>query len=88
GFDLVFCSEVLYYLGRSTRLEHVAQRIASLVEPGGLLVLVHSRPQARLLHRYFNSRPELRPVKEFTNDFQGRSYTVALYEHAFLRDAA
>ncbi len=41
-FDLIVCSEVLYYLRRVQRLEAVAERFAAALEPGGQLVMAHA----------------------------------------------
>ncbi len=41
-FDLIVCSEVLYYLGRVQRLEAVAERFAEALNPGGQLVMAHA----------------------------------------------
>jgi trans-aconitate methyltransferase len=75
-FDLVFCGEVLYYLGQT---ETVADRLARTLEPGGHLVLTHSRPQARLLHTYFDAHPELASVSEVDGEYDGRFYSVSVY---------
>ena len=40
--DLIVCSEVLYYVGASADLEHVARKIASALAPGGILVSAHA----------------------------------------------
>lgn len=42
GMDLIFCSEVLYYLNDEAELEHVAQKIMSALRPGGHLITAHS----------------------------------------------
>lgn len=44
-FDLVVCSEVLYYLAAELQLETL-RGIESRLAPGGLLVAVHWRPAA------------------------------------------
>lgn len=41
-FDLVVCSEVLYYMHDEERLEAVARKIAAALEPGGLVVTAHA----------------------------------------------
>nr|BFE77550.1 hypothetical protein GCM10020093_001510 [Planobispora longispora] len=40
-FDLVFCAETLYYLGRDDRLRRASARLSDLLDPTGLLVVVH-----------------------------------------------
>jgi peptidoglycan/xylan/chitin deacetylase (PgdA/CDA1 family)/SAM-dependent methyltransferase len=41
-FDLIVCSEVLYYLGTVERLHTVMQRLVDALVPGGLLVMEHA----------------------------------------------
>lgn len=50
SFDLVFCAETLYYLGRGDRLRLASARLIELVRPGGLLTLVHPWPEAERLY--------------------------------------
>jgi len=40
AYDLIVCSEVLYYAG--ARLASVARRLAAALRPGGLLVMAHA----------------------------------------------
>lgn len=42
GMDIIFCSEVLYYLNDEAELEHVAQKLMSALRPGGHLITAHS----------------------------------------------
>lgn len=42
SYDLVFCSEILYYLERE-QLDEAVERIADWVAPGGKLLLIHHR---------------------------------------------
>ncbi len=67
-FDLVVISEVAYYWTRPD-LEHAAEEIARIHEPGGHLVLVHlteyvpDYPQTGdQVHDYLASRPEWKTV--------------------------
>ena len=39
SYDLIFCTEVLYYLGRDRRSRQVVDRISARLAPGGVLVL-------------------------------------------------
>jgi len=57
-FDLIFCTEFLYYLGRGR--ESAAGHVVRALEPGGLLVLAHAEPEAVVLHRPFHESGELR----------------------------
>ena len=41
-YDVIVCSEVLYYLGRRTRLEAFAGQLAKALKPGGRLVMAHA----------------------------------------------
>ena len=50
-YDLIFCTEVLYYLGIARG--EAARRLIEALAPGGLLVLAHADPEASQLHRPF-----------------------------------
>ncbi|MFI9554551.1 class I SAM-dependent methyltransferase [Nonomuraea endophytica] len=76
-YDLIFVGELLYYLGNTPA---VADRLAGLLEPGGHLVLTHSRPQARLLHTHFDGHPRLTSVSNEDGEHDGRFFNVAVYE--------
>lgn len=41
-FDLIVCSEVLYYVGSLESLQTVAQKIADALEPGGYFLTAHA----------------------------------------------
>jgi SAM-dependent methyltransferase len=41
-FDLIVCSEVLYYVGNRFGLARVARKLARALEPGGHLLLAHA----------------------------------------------
>ncbi|MFZ1431104.1 MAG: polysaccharide deacetylase family protein [Geminicoccaceae bacterium] len=41
-FDLIVCSEVLYYVGNRFDLARVARKFAAALEPGGHLLLTHA----------------------------------------------
>ena len=41
-FDLIVCSEVLYYCGSLQMLQVVARKIADAIEPGGYLLTAHA----------------------------------------------
>lgn len=83
-FDLVFCNEVLYYLGGSGQ-RRAAERLISTLTPGGLLVLVHPWPEARRLHQPFDDNPAVTKLDDYIDDDQRRPFTVALYQR-LLRD--
>ncbi|MFN3346297.1 MAG: class I SAM-dependent methyltransferase, partial [Candidatus Bipolaricaulaceae bacterium] len=78
-YDLVFCSEVLYYLGYS-RLRALAERLAQKIEPGGHLVLVSAWPAAKLFHRPFLRHPAFRLVAEHVEPHPTRPYAITCLE--------
>ncbi len=41
-YDVIVCSEVLYYLARRSRLEDLATQLAKALKPGGRLVMAHA----------------------------------------------
>lgn len=41
-FDLIVCSEVLYYVGEREQLEAVARELAAALRPGGSIILTHA----------------------------------------------
>ncbi|OUL28411.1 glycosyl transferase family 2 [Nostoc sp. T09] len=41
-FNLIVCSEVLYYTGGLAQLQAVAEKIADALEPGGYLIMAHA----------------------------------------------
>ncbi len=43
GFDLIVCSEVLYYVGDVEALRATAKKIAGALAPGGVFITAHSR---------------------------------------------
>ncbi|GAB4309447.1 MAG: hypothetical protein Kow0097_10540 [Candidatus Bipolaricaulota bacterium] len=81
-FDLVFCSEVLYYLGSRSRIADLARRLCTKLRPGGHIVLVGPWPAARVFHRPFLNRPELRVVAEHVERSPPRPYVVTCLERA------
>ena len=50
-FDLIICSEVLYYVGG--RRAAVARELAQRLAPGGIMVLQHVHPESGRLHAPF-----------------------------------
>jgi peptidoglycan/xylan/chitin deacetylase (PgdA/CDA1 family)/GT2 family glycosyltransferase/SAM-dependent methyltransferase len=42
GYDLIFCSEVLYYLDGFGELRRVAGKVADALEPGGTFITAHA----------------------------------------------
>lgn len=79
-FDLVFCAETLSHLGSYSRLQAMCERLVSLLEPGGHLVLVDSWPKGRLLHYPFKRHPRLRLLNEHVEHDPLRPYVIRLLE--------
>jgi trans-aconitate methyltransferase len=79
-FDLIFCAETLYYLGRGERSRAASRRLAALLEAGGLLVLVHPWPEARALYQTLDADPALRRLVEHVEPHPQRPYAVSIYE--------
>jgi SAM-dependent methyltransferase len=78
-FDLVVCTEVLYYL-EPRILENLRDRLVERVRPGGNLLLVHCSPQARLFHHeVFAASPLLTPVQTELVSDNPRPYAMALF---------
>ncbi|MCK2219091.1 nodulation S family protein [Actinomadura sp. ATCC 31491] len=76
-FDLVFCSETLYYLGRGDRLRAASARLRELLEPGGVLVAVHPWPEAARLHRHLDTSLPRLGQEVYTATW--RPFAVAVY---------
>ncbi|GAA3245734.1 class I SAM-dependent methyltransferase [Streptomyces labedae] len=79
-FDLVFCAELLYYLGRKGSVQLVCDRVTALLEPGGLLILVHPWPESRRLYGPFDTNPLLARHCENVVTDSHRPFAVTLYE--------
>ncbi len=77
-FDLIFCAEVLYYLG-AQNIPLVRDKLLKALEEEGHLVLVHPWPLSRQLHKRFFERPELLLVKEHVERDSERPYAITLY---------
>lgn len=79
-FDLVFCSEVLYYLGSLGRIRDLAERLSRKLRAGGHVVLVGPWPAGRFFHRPFLAHPDLRVVKEHVERGPTRPYVITCLE--------
>ncbi|MCX7751088.1 MAG: flippase-like domain-containing protein [Candidatus Bipolaricaulota bacterium] len=79
-FDLVYCSEVLYYLGSRRRIRELADRLCAKLRPGGHVVLVGPWPAERAFHRPFTAHPELRVVARRVERGLLRPYAVTCLE--------
>ncbi|MDF5757545.1 class I SAM-dependent methyltransferase [Spongiactinospora sp. TRM90649] len=80
SFDLVFCAETLYYLGRSGRLRQASARLRTLLAPGGLLVLTHPWPEARHLYRCLDADTALLRTAEHVDDESDRPFAITIYQ--------
>jgi trans-aconitate methyltransferase len=78
-FDLVFCSETLYYLGRHERLRRACARLGELLGPDGVLVAVHPWPEAARLHRYLDSHAALSRLTEQVYTATPRPFAITIY---------
>jgi len=78
-FDLVFCSEVLYYLGYG-KIKALAERLAANVIPGGHVVLVSAWPAAKVIHRPFLRHPAFKVVAEHVELHHTRPYAITCLE--------
>ncbi|NRQ37601.1 methyltransferase domain-containing protein [Nonomuraea sp. NN258] len=79
-FDLAFCSETLYYLGRHDRLRHASARLRNLLGPEGVLVAVHPWPEATRLHRFLDAHDSLSRVTEEVFTSSARPFAVSVYQ--------
>ena len=77
--DLVFCSEMLYYLGRDDRLRAASERLISVLEPDGVLVVVHPWPDALRLHHYLDVDPRLVRVSGHVDEDTRQTFAVTVY---------
>lgn len=46
GYDLIVCSEVLYFTGSRAQLRRVTHKIANSLAPGGILITAHAKQKA------------------------------------------
>ncbi|HEY6740366.1 MAG TPA: SAM-dependent methyltransferase [Actinopolymorphaceae bacterium] len=77
--DLVFCSEMLYYLGRDDRLSTASERLISVLEPDGVLVVVHPWPDALRLHHYLDVDPRLARISGHLDEGTRQTFAIAVY---------
>ncbi|MEU6712067.1 SAM-dependent methyltransferase [Nonomuraea sp. NPDC046802] len=78
-FDLVFCSETLYYLGRHERLRRASARLSELLGPDGVLVAVHPWPEATRLHHYLDAHASLSRLSEEIHTSSPRPFAITVY---------
>jgi SAM-dependent methyltransferase len=91
-FDLIFCSEVLYFAGERSQLTPVVQNIVNALKPGGYLIMTHSNVLideptgtgfdwdhafgAKFIGETFASSPHL----EFLHEVQTPLYRIQLFQ--------
>ena len=91
-FDLIFCSEVLYYLN-SDQLHTAHAKIINWLKTGGILVLIHAllennpveklflkRPDARVIHSLFMDSSNLQTTHDAIEEFYRITVLKKLYE--------
>ncbi|MGQ9478278.1 MAG: SAM-dependent methyltransferase [Candidatus Bipolaricaulia bacterium] len=81
-FDLIFCAEVLYYLGNKRVLAGVRDKLIGLLSEGGHLLLVNPYPKALAVHRVFRASPRLKLLQEHLERDLRRPYAISLWTKA------
>lgn len=81
-FDLIFCAEVLYYLGGKKVLAKVRDKLTDLLSDGGQLVLVNPYPKALAVHRVFSAGHKLSLLRERLERDPRRPYAISLWTKA------
>jgi glycosyltransferase involved in cell wall biosynthesis/peptidoglycan/xylan/chitin deacetylase (PgdA/CDA1 family)/ubiquinone/menaquinone biosynthesis C-methylase UbiE len=92
-FDLIVCSEVLYYVGGKDELISVSNRFAQALLPNGFLLMAHAHqvidePEspgfdwgltfgARVISEVFSTNPSLQLIKEMRTPL----YRIQLFQH-------
>lgn len=79
SFDLIFCAEVLYYLGSKRVLARVRDKLIDLLSDGGQLVLVNPYPKALAVHRVFRADSRLKLLREHLERDLRRPYAIRLW---------
>jgi len=93
NFDLIVCSEVLYYVGGVAELETVAEKFAAALAPDGYLLMAHAHQivdepdkpgfdwelqfGAKVIGDTFSSMPSLHLIKEIRTPL----YRVQLFQN-------
>ena len=80
GFDLIFCAEVLYYLGKREVLQKICAKIVGSLTYDGYLVLVNAWPASKRLHLVFQEHPQLQLVQEEVYEDKLRPYAISLFK--------
>lgn len=80
-FDLILCSELLYYL-RYQDIRRLARRLVEKLLPRGHMVLVSAWPAARVFHRPFLKHPKLRVLTQQVERHPTRPYVISVLERS------
>lgn len=86
-FDLVFCAETLYYLGRDDRLRLASTRLGGLLAPSGVLIAVHPWPESRRLHAHLDTGAAITKIAEHVDEECQRPFAVSVYQEVTPRGA-
>jgi SAM-dependent methyltransferase len=78
-FELIFCAEVLYYLGSKKVLGRVRDKLVALLTDGGHLALVNPYPKALEVHKVFRAASRLRLLREHLERDPRRPYAISLW---------
>ena len=92
-YNLIICSEVLYYVGSREQLKKVAQKMAAALQSGGFLIMAHAHQVvdepnspgfdwglpfgAKAISDTFSSLPSLQLVREIRTPL----YRIQLFQH-------
>jgi SAM-dependent methyltransferase len=79
SYDLIFCAEVLFYLGMKN-VQRVRDKLIGALEEGGHIVLVDPWPLSRKLHGVFQAHPGLQLISEHVEPDPLRPYAIALFQ--------
>ncbi len=80
GFDLIFCAEVLYYLGQREVLQKICEKLVGSLTAEGYLVLVNAWPASKRLHSVFQEHPQLQLQREEVYEDKLRPYAISLFK--------
>ena len=76
-YDLIFCAEVLFYLGEE-KLKAVRDKLTNALEPSGHLVLVNPEPTAGRIRDAFLETSTFQLVREHKEPDPKRPYAITL----------
>jgi SAM-dependent methyltransferase len=77
-YDLIFCMDVLYYLG--VNIAFVARRLTEALAPGGRLVLLHLHPEADKVFWPFVNAPGVQVLSSTVVPDPIRPYQILVLE--------